>query len=88
MLNDILACGIFIIGVLIGFSGGIHIGLYLDQIRQKAKDIYDRDPEPPAQVITPKRPGYADITELSAIVTPKTPDQIDREEQEQIRRMG
>lgn len=75
----------FIIGILLGLSLGFHLGIYFHWIKSKLNDIWNRDPEPPSQVITPKAPGYADVTELSAIVTPKTPDQIDREEQERIR---
>jgi hypothetical protein len=79
----------FIVGILmvIGLFTGYHIGFYQHKIFEIVKNIWNRDPEPPAQVITPKRPGYADVTELSAIVTPKTPDQIDREEQERTRNL-
>lgn len=75
------------VGLILGLTVGIQIGLYIHWITVKLNDIWNRDPEPPAQVITPKRPGYADVNELSAIVTPKTPDQIDREEQEAIRNL-
>lgn len=68
-----------------GLSLGFHLGFYLKQLQRKVKQIYNRDPEPPAQVITPKRPGYADVNELSSIVTPKTPEQIEREEQARVR---
>jgi hypothetical protein len=81
----ILVVGIFCL--IIGHLTGLLSGLYLHWIKAKLNDIWNRDPEPPAQVVTPKRPGYADVTELSAIVTPKTPDQIDREEQERTRNL-
>ena len=73
------------VGLLLGLMVGIQLGLYLHWIKAKLIDIWNRDPEPPAQVVTPLRPGYADVTELSAIVSPKTPDQLEREEQERIR---
>lgn len=75
------------IGILIGISLGFHVGFYLKQLLERTKEIYNRDPEPPAQVITPKRPGEADVNELSAIVTPKTPYQVEREEQERVRNL-
>jgi len=74
-----------IVGILIGLSTGVHIGLYLHRILELARNIWNRDPEPEARVITPLRPGYADVTEQSYIVSPKTPDQIEREEQARIR---
>lgn len=77
-----------IAGILLGISVGFHIGFYLKQLLERTKEIYNRDPEPPAQVITPKRPGEADVNELSAIVTPKTPWEVDREEQERVRKLS
>lgn len=74
-----------IVGILIGLSTGVHIGLYLQKIKELAKNIWDRDPEPAPQVVTPLKPGYADVTDLSSIVTPKTPEQIIREEQARVR---
>lgn len=70
-----------IIGILIG----LQIGYNLAWIKAKLNDIYNRDPEPTAQVVTPKPPGYADVNDLSAIVTPKTPEQVEREEQQRVR---
>lgn len=72
-------------GILLGLIVGFQVGFYFKQLLEKTKDIYDRDPESPAQVITPRAPGYADVNELSAIITPKTPEQVDREEQERVR---
>lgn len=72
-------------GFLMGASLGFHFGFYLKKILRIVKNIYNRDPEPPAQVVTPLQPGYADVNELSSIVTPKTPDQIEREERERMR---
>jgi len=74
-----------IVGLLVGLSTGLHLGIYLDNISKLSKKIWDRDPEPEAKVITPKAPGYADVTDLSAIVSPKTPYQLEREEQERTR---
>lgn len=76
-----------IVGILIGLSTGFHIGFYLKQLLEKIKAIYNRDPEPPARVVTPLRPGYSNVTDLSAIVTPKTPQQIAREEEEELRNL-
>jgi hypothetical protein len=70
---------------ILSASVGFHIGFYLLQLIELSKKIWDRDPEPPAQIITPRAPGYADVNELSAIVSPKTPDQLEREEQERVR---
>lgn len=69
-----------IAGILLGLSAGIHIGLYFKWFKDKLNDILNRDPEPTPQVITPRPPGFADVNELSAIVTPKSPYEIEREE--------
>lgn len=77
----------WIVGFLLGASLGFHLGFYLKQLLNKVREIYERDPEPTPQVVTPLGPGYADVNELSSIVTPKTPEQIEREEQARIRNL-
>lgn len=72
-------------GFILGLSIGFHVGFYGRRILIIVKEILNRDPEPPAQVITPKRPGYADVNAQSAFISPKTPQQIEREEQERVR---
>lgn len=56
-------------------------------MRRVLQNVWERDPEPTANVVTPLPPGRADVTELSAIVTPKTPAQVEREEQERVRNL-
>lgn len=73
-----------IVGFIVGVSLGFHLGFYLKQLVQKTRDIFDRDPEPSSTVVTPLQPGYADVNAQSAFVSPKTPQQIEREEQERI----
>jgi hypothetical protein len=74
-----------IVGFILGISLGFHLGFYLKQLIQKTKDIFDRDPEPVSRVVTPLQPGYADVNAQSAFISPKTPQQIEREEQERVR---
>lgn len=76
-----------VFGILLGLSVGFHIGFYLHKILELANNIWNRDPEPAPQVITPKLPGYADVTEQSFIVSPKSPEQIAREEQDRVRNL-
>jgi len=76
-----------IVGFIIGLSLGFHLGFYLKQLLIKTKEIFDRDPEPVSTVVTPLRPGYADVNAQSAFISPKTPQQIDREEQERVRNL-
>jgi hypothetical protein len=74
-----------IVGFVIGLSMGFHLGFYIERLVVKTKEIFDRDPEPTSTVVTPLRPGYADVNAQSAFVSPKTPQQIEREEQERVR---
>jgi len=74
-----------IVGFIIGLSVGLHLGLYLHWIKAKLNDIWNRDPEPASKVVTPLQPGYADVNAQSAFISPKTPQQIEREEQERVR---
>lgn len=74
-----------IVGFILGISLGFHFGFYIKQILVKTKEIFDRDPEPVSTVVTPLRPGYADVNAQSAFISPKTPQQIEREEQERVR---
>jgi hypothetical protein len=76
-----------IAGILIGAIVGFQVGFYLHKLLKIAKSIYNRNPEPPSRVVTPKPPGEADVRELSAIITPKTPYEVEREEQERIRNL-
>lgn len=75
------------LGILIGLSAGIHVGLYLHRLTDLSEKIWNRDPEPEPKVVTPLRPGYSDVNEQSFIVSPKTPQQIEREEQERVRNL-
>ncbi len=70
---------------IISASVGFHVGLYLSRLLEITKNIWNRDPEPLPQVITPKRPGEANVMDLSGIVTPKSPEQVEREEQARVR---
>jgi hypothetical protein len=74
-----------IVGFLIGLSLGFHIGFYGRRLIITVKAILDRDPEPVSRVVTPLQPGYADVNAQSAFISPKTPQQIEREEQERVR---
>jgi hypothetical protein len=75
---------LFIVGVLFGLSVGFHVGFYYKWIIESVTKLLDREPEQESKVINPLPPGYSDVTATSAIITPKSPDQVDREEQERM----
>jgi len=78
---------LFIVGFLVGMPAAFIVGFYFKEGLTVVREILNRDPEPEAQVITPLPPGRADVNNQSAIVTPKSPDQLDREEQQRVRNL-
>lgn len=76
-----------LIGLVIGSVIGFQIGYSINWIRSKLSDIYNRDPEPSSEIVTPLPPGYADVNSQSAFISPKTPQQIEREEQDRVRNL-
>ena len=67
---------------LVTFLIGIQLGLNLYTIQQKLNTLLKREPEPQSYVGTPLPPDY---TKSSAgIAEPKSPAQIDFEEEQRI----
>ena len=79
----LIAGGVVIAVATIGLV--FHIGYLLRDIRDKLGELTQRQEPPKPSVVTPLPPGYADATRPGAIVTPKSPAQVEREEEARIR---
>ncbi len=75
----------WVIGILLGMSVGFHIGWYGKQLLNNVKKLIDREPDQPSKIVSPLPPGYTRINNTtSGIVTPKSPAQIEREENQRL----
>lgn len=66
---------------------GLIIGYQFKNIQSKLDTIIKlrREPEAESSVTSPLPPGVADVTTNSSVVTPKSPAQVDFEDQQRVR---
>jgi len=76
----------FVIGFIIGFSLAFHLGWYGKFLLTSVKELLKKEPETTGKIINPLPAGYSNVNNMSSgIITPKSPYQIDREEEERLR---
>lgn len=75
----------FIIGFIIGTPVAFFIGWYGRQMVEGIKKLLEREPEQDGAVVTPLPAGYVDVNNMSSgIISPKTPAQIDFEQEQRL----
>lgn len=69
---------------------GYIIGSKFSVLEGKVAKLLARDKEPDGGVSNPLPPNYTHLGQKSdsAIVTPKSPDQVERENEEELRRLN
>ena len=62
-----------------------HMGFLLRDVRDKLNKLLEHEPEPQKPgVVTPLPPDYIDVNKSSAVINPKSPAQVEREEELKI----
>lgn len=75
---------IFILSVGLGYL----LGRQFQIIEDKINGLLKRNIEPEGGVSTPLPPNYSASHTTSSIVTPKSPDQVEREQEAKLREMN
>ncbi len=70
--------------ILAGYAGFI-IGWNFQQIKE-AFEIIVKSDEVEGQMVNPRSPDVADVNQGSSIVSPKTPQQLEREAELELRK--
>lgn len=75
----------YYVAAILLFLIGLELGLNLFYIKTKLKELLSREPDPEPYVATPLPPGYSH--DSAGIVTPKTPAEIDFEQEQRLREL-
>ena len=72
--------------VIVGFIPvAFYLGWYGRQLLESVKRLIEREPEQDGKVVTPLPAGYVDVNNMtSGIISPKTPAQIDFEQEQRL----
>ena len=86
MTTDLILIALYTLVFVVVLTIFTLFGYFLRTIKDKLTELLKREPEPQRpSVVTPLPPGYADVNRTSAVVTPKSPQQLEREQEQRIR---
>lgn len=77
---------LYLLTILVAGHAGFALGWKFRDIHQAFYEFFLEEEEPESMTITPNAPDEVLLSDSSQIVTPKSPDQIERERELELRK--